>query len=302
MLKKITIIWLLVTVAGLFSVQAQDVRVQASVDRNKILIGEPIQLRLDVEIPQGTPMGWFNLDTLPHFTFITKNKIDTQNNARTILFKQILSITSFDSGRWVIPQLGLTVGNNRYLTDSISIMVDYSPADPNQPYHDLKDIVEVPETDSLYINYILVAATLIAIALLVWLLSNKKKAAVTPEFKGSRLSALEQAMKELEELKAVSSSANVKTYFTRLNDILRTYFKNRNLVTAPNAGNESFVQKVQSDLSREQVFQLAQTLRLTDAVKFAKYNPSAAEQEEAYEVIRKTLPIIDEIHYKNPGS
>jgi len=229
MLKKITIIWLLVTVAGFFSVQAQDVRVQASVDRNKILIGEPIQLRLDVEIPQGTPMGWFNLDTIPHFTFITRNKIDTQNNVRTILFKQILSITSFDSGQWVIPQLGLTVGNNRYLTDSISIMVDYSPA-------------------------------------------------------------------------AASSSANVKTYFTRLNDILRTYFKNRNLVTAPNAGNESFVQKVQSDLSRDQVLQLAQTLRLTDAVKFAKYNPSAAEQEEAYDVIRKTLPIIDEIHYKNPGS
>lgn len=302
MQKKITIIWVVLTFAGLISLQAQDVRVQASVDRNKILIGEPIQLRLDVEIPQGTPMGWFNLDTIPHFTFITKNKIDTQNNARAILFKQILSITSFDSGQWVIPQLGLTVGNNRYLTDSLTVMVDYSPADPNQPYHDLKDIVEVPETDSLYINYILVAATLIAIALLVWLLSRRKKAVVTPEHSGPRLSALELAIKELEELKLATPSTNVKTYFTRLNDIMRNYFRNRNLVTAPDAGNESFVQKVQSDLSREQVLQLAQTLRLTDAVKFAKYNPSPAEQAEAHEVIRKILPIIDEIHYKTPVS
>jgi hypothetical protein len=302
MLKKIPIIWMVLLLAGWMSAEAQEVRVQASVDRTKILIGEPVQLRLDVEIPQNTPMGWFNMDTLPHFQFITKNKIDTQQNARTILFKQILSITSFDSGQWVIPQLGLTVGNNRYLTDSLTILVDYSPMDPNQPYHDIKDIIEVPETDSIYINYILVAVTLIAIALLIWFLLRKKKPMVAQEHNGPRLSPLQQALKELEELKAEHPAENVKSYFTKLNDILRTYFRNRKLVTAPDAGNELFILKVQSDLSREQVQQLAQSLRLADAVKFARYRPSVTEQNEAYEIIRKTLPIIDEIHYKTPGS
>ncbi|WP_290708439.1 hypothetical protein [Flavihumibacter sp. CACIAM 22H1] len=290
---------------GLAGVQAQEVRVTASINRNKILIGEPILLTLNVEIPQATRMGWFDLDTIPHFQFITRNKIDTQNNARTVLFRQVLSITSFDSGSWVIPQLGLTVGNNRYLTDSIPVMVDYSPTDPNQPYHDLKDIVELPAVDTLYINYILAAVTLIAIALLVYFLWGRNKAVEVKEKPSAiQLSALEQALKELAELKAAGqpSATEVKPYFTRLNDITRNYFKNRGLVTAPDASNEVLVMRVQSDLSREQLYQLAQTLRLADAVKFARYIPPVNEQEEAVDMIRKSLSIIEEVHYKKPGA
>jgi hypothetical protein len=59
--------------------------------------------------------------------------------------------------------------------------------------------------------------------------------------------------------------------------------------------------KVQSALSREQLYQLAQTLRLADAVKFARYIPPVNEQEDALEVIRKSISIIDEVHYKTPG-
>ncbi|WP_290790305.1 hypothetical protein [Flavihumibacter sp. UBA7668] len=305
MLKKILTIWLLTVFIGLVAVQAQEVRVSASINRNKILIGEPILLTLDVEIPQATRMGWFNLDTIPHFQFISRNKIDTQNNVSTVLFKQVVSITSFDSGQWVIPQMGLTVGNNRYLTDSLRVTVDYSPMDPNQPYHDLKDIVEVPAMDTLYINYILAAVTLIAIALLVFLLWKRNKTEVEKEKpSGIQLSALELALKELTELKkgGLPAVTEVKPYFIRLNDITRTYFKNRRLVTSPDATNEQLVMKVQSDLSREQLYQLAQTLRLADAVKFARYIPPVNEQEDALEVIRKSLSIIDEVHYKTPGA
>ncbi len=304
MLKKKLIIWIIILLAAATAVQAQEVRVKASIDRNKILIGEPIQLRLDVEIPQNTAMGWFHLDTLPHFQFITRNAIDTQNNARTILFKQFVTITSFDSGSWVIPQLPLTVGNNRYLTDSIPVTVDYSPMDPNQPYHDIKDILEVPEADSGYINYIILAITLLAIALLIWIFWKKKKSAAPAAVAGLARSPLDQALHELNALKADQESGvtTVKTYFIRLNDILRVYFKNRQLVTAPDAGNEQFVLKVQQDLKAEQVQSLAQTLRLADAVKFARYGASVQEQQEALEVIRKTLPVIEEIHYKNPGA
>lgn len=304
MLKKKLIIWIITLLAATTAVQAQEVRVKASIDRNKILIGEPIQLRLDVEIPQNTAMGWFHLDTLPHFQFITRNAIDTQNNARTILFKQFVTITSFDSGSWVIPQLPLTVGNNRYLTDSIPVTVDYSPMDPNQPYHDIKDILEVPEADSGYINYIILAITLLAIALLIWIFWKKKKSAAPAAVAGLARSPLDQALLELNALKADQESGvtTVKTYFIRLNDILRVYFKNRQLVTAPDAGNEQFVLKVQQDLKAEQVQSLAQTLRLADAVKFARYGASVQEQQEALEVIRKTLPVIEEIHYKNPGA
>lgn len=305
MLKQTLTILLLVFCASLSMAQSQEVQVNASIDRNKILIGEPILLTLRVEIPTATRMGWFNLDTIPHFQFIAKNRIDTQNNARAVIFKQIISITSFDSGSWTIPQLGLTVGNNRYLTDSLTVMVDYSKMDPNQPYHDVKDILEVPASDSSYISYIIAAITIIAIALLVYLLWKKKKPVATPSvLSGPLLSPLEQALKDLDLLKQenLPAKALMKSYFIRLNDITRTYYRNRRLVTAPDASNEALVLKVKSDLPAEQFSGFAQSLRLADAVKFARYTPSSEEQEEAFEAIKKSLTIIDEVHYKTPGT
>ncbi|HEY8397061.1 MAG TPA: hypothetical protein VIK80_03910 [Flavihumibacter sp.] len=304
MLKKILTI-LSLALAFVLPSMAQEVILKASVDRDKILIGEHIRMKLYVEIPTATPMGWFHLDTLPHFHFINKGKVDTQHNATRVIFKQDLIITSFDSGRWAIPQLGLTVGNKRFLTDSILVSVDYSPMDPNQPYHDIKDIIEVPATDNDWINYLIAALTALAIAVLSYLWWRKKKpqvVATTPA--APKLSPLEQAMKELKELQEenLPQRSMVKTYFIRLNDITRNYFRNRGLVTAPDALNETLVLRVKNDLPPEHLSRFAQALRLADAVKFARYAALPEEQEEALEAVRKAITIIDEVEYKKPGT
>jgi hypothetical protein len=59
-----------------FGANAQ-VLVKASIDRDKILVGDSIILTLDVRAPLGEDVSWFNLDTLPHFEFLDKGKIDT---------------------------------------------------------------------------------------------------------------------------------------------------------------------------------------------------------------------------------
>ena len=46
------------------------VYVKASVDKNRILIGEPITLTLEAYVPLGQAVTWFNLDTIPHFEFL----------------------------------------------------------------------------------------------------------------------------------------------------------------------------------------------------------------------------------------
>ena len=48
---------------------------------------------------------FFQLDSLPHFEFLNKQKIDTTNTGTGTVLSQVIRITSFDSGHWVIPSL-----------------------------------------------------------------------------------------------------------------------------------------------------------------------------------------------------
>jgi hypothetical protein len=50
-----------------FAQSNHTIAVKASIDKNAILIGEPIRLNLEAELPAGVQAQWFPLDTLPHF-------------------------------------------------------------------------------------------------------------------------------------------------------------------------------------------------------------------------------------------
>lgn len=298
---RVTLFTILILFSAVLA-RAQDIRVSATASTNKILIGEPIQLELEAELPSNALVGWFKLDSIPHFQFIQVNNADTLQQVNTQRIKQLITITSFDSGSQVIPSFTLLIGNSRYATDSIPVEVGYSEMDPNQPYHDIKDLIDVPEADNNYINYIIAAVSLLALGVLIWLLRRKKRTAVAAAAPQQIvLGAFEQARESLKALKAANLPANGqhKQFFVELNDILRIYLRKKQIVTAPDASNDTVVMKLQSDLSRDQTIALAQTLRLADAVKFARYQPEIADQDEAFEVVSKTIPIIEEVHYKN---
>lgn len=72
--KYILFLFFLLPVYSFINAQ---VYVKASVDKNKILIGEPITLTVEAYIPLGLQITWFPLDTIPHFEFIKKSPKDT---------------------------------------------------------------------------------------------------------------------------------------------------------------------------------------------------------------------------------
>src|SRR3569832_2470805 len=78
---------------------SQTVMVKATINRNKILIGEPIEVKLEANVPAGIDASWFPLDSLNHFEFIDKGKKDTISTADGKTYRQKIVITSFDSGR-----------------------------------------------------------------------------------------------------------------------------------------------------------------------------------------------------------
>ena len=115
----------------------QKTNATATVDRAQILIGEPFTLTIEATVPNAG--YWPAIDTLPHFE-IMQSKIDSQQNGEGLQIRHTLTLTSWDSGKWNIPPF-IIRGLNR--TKPIPITVSFSsPFDPNQEYHDVKDIME----------------------------------------------------------------------------------------------------------------------------------------------------------------
>src|SRR5579871_2571488 len=97
------IVWILVLLCNVLYISAQtQVSVTATANRKQILIGEQIQLTLEAKLPLGVDMSWFPLDSIPHFDFVEKGKIDSSVTEDGKTFRQDVLITSFDSGTFVI--------------------------------------------------------------------------------------------------------------------------------------------------------------------------------------------------------
>ena len=271
---------------------------KATVDRNRILVGEPVQLTLEADLPPGLAAGWQVPDSIPHFEFIRKGNLDSVETSSGKSYKQVLTITSFDSGLVVLPPLLMIAGNRKLYTDSIRIEVSYSPFDPKQDYHDIKDIIALDNPHVRYIAWIVLAMSLISIFLVIYFIRKKES---TPESKqevATRRTPYEEAIQALEELRKqqLPEKGQVKLYYTRLNDILRLFvLKKLKMATMEKTNEELIMQLRQMKFSAAQFSQLAGSLRMSDFVKFAKYQPIQQDNEKNFQVIESSVQILNEM-------
>jgi len=300
-------------VAFLFSFQNSDAQlptVKTSVDKNNILIGQQINYRVQFSMPDNTyRLGWFSMpDSVGNFNVITRNKIDSSFSNGNLNFSQDIILTSFDSGRQVIPPQTLSVstldGDSTFnlFTDSIAINVTYSPTDSIMPFHDIKNIIEVKKSFPWW-AWALVALGIII--LIIWILFlfkffNKKKDVKIFE---SKLSPYDEAMQSLNDLEKedLLQQNKFKEYHSRLSDIFKRYLSRKtNTYQLHLTTDELLIELKRFDLSKEQISNFAGSLRLGNAVKFAQYIPPAYENEKAFSQTKEMITAINNIVNKKP--
>jgi len=279
--------------------QGPPVIVKATVDRQQILIGQPIQLMLEATVPGNAGLIWPALDSIPHFEWMEKGKKDSVARPDGHYYRQYLTITSFDSGSWSIPPLPFMSGDKRYFSDSVRVEVGYSKFDPSKDYHDIKDIIDIPNPYAKWIPWIVGAVTVVALVLVVWLVRKKKLLQrLMPGMAAPRLSPYEEAIHQLEELEkqGLAENGSIKLYYTRLNDILRLFIYRRLGISSLAETSEELIGEIRSlPLTPAQFDELAETLRLSDFVKYAKYLPGITDNERSYRVIRAAVDTMNEI-------
>jgi len=291
-----------------FIVSAYTQSASSTIDRNKILLGEQVNLQLkaeDINTRMFFLQDWFNIpDSISYIQVVKRGAIDTVDVGGVTTFTQTLTITSFDSGKWKLGPLQLimqdrTTGNQTVLqTDSVVLEVLPVDVSNMQNYHDVKDILDV-EVKPNYWLYVAIAASAIVLIILIWLMvkgSKKKKVDLPkPAYKGTPLEHALQQIKELEG-EDLPAKQQVKLFYTRLSEILRNYFNDRFNVHSSHATSDELMVLLsvylQDEKYRTEFYQL---LRLSDAVKFAKYIPSTEQNEKAVKTAIETLQHVDKL-------
>ena len=287
------LVWMIVTQHAI-----GQVAIRSSVDRNNILIGEPITVTLDAYFPLGVNINWRLPDSIPHFDYLERGKPDTVESIDGKKISQVLTITSFDSGKWELPPFLISVNNQPYYSDSLMIDVAFASFDPAADYRDIKDIFDVAATNMSSIPWIVGIATVLCIGITIYLLWRKNKKVVVVKQPVPLLGPYDEAMQALDTLIINGWPANgdVKNYYTRLNEILRKFiFRKLNISTLEKT-NEELLQELRGlDIPAASYSGIVTALRMTDFVKFAKYQPQTEDNKNNFTIIQSAIRIVNNL-------
>jgi hypothetical protein len=286
--------FIFILVQGLFIqlLAAQETTtIRAAIDKNKIYLGEPIRLSVEAVIPASDPIRFIEVDSIDHFELLNKPVIDTINTTEGTTIKGVYTITSFDSGHWVLPAFILGEGLK---TDSLPVDVVFSEFNPEQDYHDVKNIIEVKPGKKIEWWYAVIAGAA-SLLVITWLITRKKKP-VGDIQKEIPVDPYEEARLQL--LKLRSEKYDTKEYYTRISDIFRLYiYRKKGILSLQKTTDDLVSQLKNVQLNKEQFENLSQSLQLSDFVKFAKFIPTATDNNFVYEAIKNSIEMIE----KNNG-
>lgn len=285
---------------------SQAIKVSASIDSNKIQIGDFVKMNIKASYTPKSKLVWPELKEAltDNIAIINKTKIDTLIKNDSITLSRIYTLTSYDSGSFYIPSITFKYKNSgdtdfgQAFTDSILLDVKTIKVDTSKAIRDIKGPIRVPYDERELIPYII---GFIILALLAWFviyyIRKRRKGEKIINFSKPSLPPHEIALHALEELKnkKLWQKNKVKEYYTELTEIIRIYIEKRFVVAAMEMTSDEIITAFRSiDITDDQRAKLKQLFILADLVKFAKANPLPNEHDlsfyNAQTFVKETIP------------
>ena len=294
--KNISLFFFLL-VFSFFCLQGRAQAIITTTNKNSILIGEQIHFKIKLNLAStGYNVDFGVPDSIPHFEILQKQQFDTIEKNGQYSLIQSLILTSFDSGKWVIPPFQVTISSSnklsrKFLSSGLVVSVRYSPMD-STGLRDIKPVMEVHVPDYTWAYILAGILSLLFFAWLIYRYFKNRKKKVKPAFVPS-VKPYEEAMQALQKLKGmdISTATAIRTYHTKLSEIFKTYYSNKERKNMLHYTTGDMLVNMKSGLSSaDTISTLAEILRITDAVKFAKYIPPAYENEN---VLAQEKAVID---------
>lgn len=269
---------------------AQDVRVSARVDSNKITIGDWLKLHLEVEYPNNVSVHFpFLADSLNGLDIVRRDSLLTKPNNGGITESMSYTLTAFDSGTFVVPPLTFRYSaegdttTRLAETNPIPIFVRGIEVDTSKDIKDIKPPLSLSITFADVWPYLLAVVGIAAIVWLVLYIRRKRQRGESLIPEAPPRPADEVALEALRSLDSEQlwQRGSVKEYHSQLTDVIRTYIEQRFSIMAMEMVTDEILE---SSLRQTLETRLQQALRemlvLADLVKFAKVSPTPQENEK----------------------
>ena len=280
-------------------------QVNSRVDTTQIRIGEQFQYEISVDATNDVRLPKFEADSLNRVGVVT-SKVDSLKNQLIIKY----TLTSFDSGQYVLPGQEVFIRDKRFLTDPVTIDVGTVAVDTiKQPMYHIKTIKNEPYLFSDYLNYFwgLIVVLIIIGVILYFYLRDKPGHEELIE----RIPPFDLAKQRLQELdgKNLIEQNRIKLYYVELTDIVRTFIEREMNIPALESTTDELMETISDfnsssnlNIPAETIKKLQKLLQEADLVKFAKMKPLQNEiqlhREDAEGVIDVMHPVKEALRQK----
>jgi len=289
------IILFLIAYSLLFTTPIYAQTATASTKSKEYIIGDWIPVDLFVAATTNNKVIYPNLKDSISETIEVANftPIDTVKKTGQYEYHQLVNLIVFDTGQIQLPQFQFLVNNNgqidTIISDPIMVHVAGVKIDTTKDIKDIKEPLKIPLTFQEILPYIMGTLMLALLAgIIIWFIRHrrKKKAPVDEKY---LLPPHVWAFKELEKLQQEKlwQSGAIKTYYSRLTDIARSYIELRYNIPAMEKTTDELMYSMHKGILKQSLKKdLNEVLVLSDFVKFAKAQPDFMENEHSLNVIR----------------
>ena len=276
-------------------------------DSAKVEIGDHLNMKLVVNAKGDYVVDFprFDGDTIGKIDIVKKSSIDTAKFGGNTVYSQNITIAAYQEGNYIFSPFKVYyldkatgVVDSTYTNDWV-LQVTSVKVDTTKPIKPIKAPLKVPYQWREFTWWIIAALVLIIAAIIGYLLYRKYKkkpaeVVARPRPKDPPHIWANRELRKLEQEKLWQKD-DVKGYHSRLTDILRSYLEYRFDYYAMEATTEEIRTEIERlNIQGEANYQIMETLRLADFVKFAKLNPAPDQNmkslQNAFAFVELTKP------------
>lgn len=276
---------------------AQQVYLNGKTNVDSIMVGQPFDYQLTLTIPENYYVEWMQFgDTLSKSVDVinASEVVTTPINNSDVMMTQHLTLTSFDTGYVYVPEISITYAESvrdsirRTLrTEEQELYVSTVAVDTTQAFRPIKGVMKQGITAKEFFQWtgVLIAVIGIIFLILYLLKKNKNKVVEKVEKPKPTIPAIVTAREKLAEVKTNEAwnTSNTKEFYTDITGIAREYLEGQFDIDAVEMTSDEIIDSVKSlNFSGKSFDRFRDTLVNADLVKFAKANPTADQNKQAF--------------------
>ena len=283
---------------------SQAITVLAALDSSIMKIGEQRKIALEVKQPHSAVVYFPTIngnDTLAQGIEILKiTPPDTLKSNNALTIKQEYFITSFDTGRYVLPPFVFKSKTQSYTTEQLYLdVITYDEDLTNAKLTGMAENYDPPFNWVRFLLYLSIVLGVIGLGTLIYyiykVVQEMKNNQIEEEIVVDNRLPHEIALEELEKIKSdkLWQKGEVKVYYTVLTDTLRDYFTRRFNIPAMEMTSSEIIRSLKYEHDAvDAIERVREIFDISDMVKFAKMEPSQEDNEisivNAFFIVNKT--------------